>query len=977
MNRYFKAGQEMSLGEGNDNYVIREVIGRGSSCAVYLADHTDKSGNVTEHILKEYNPKSLCLGRNDLGCLTTMNESDFKAFSEGLKRFEAGMQKQLELRRCDELKNYTSNIQSFYYENGTLYIDMTVTSGTSYQHMEEKSLYDLMRRMKVLTHVIGVYHSKGYLHLDIKPENIYVRPENETCEDILLFDFDSVTSKSEIEKAMLSYTQQWAAIEQLLPNRHNRICEATDIFAIGEIIFYKLTGRHSENTERSMLTEISLDYSTQIFENVDPRVMPLLKELFRKTLCNSVNKRYQSTAELEAQLEKIILLSDPQKPFLVNNVPSCSAFFVGREREIEEMHDKLGKNDIVFLSGVGGIGKTELVKRYAHKYKNCYDTIIFAPYIDSMMSLIINDVILPIHNFFCYPKEKNEQYYNRKLKKIKELCDKRTLFIVDNLDDEEAEISVLSDIGCKLLITTRMDFSDIYPESQIDISSVTNPIEVFNEYYKKPLSDEEQRYINEIIDMISGHTITIELLAKQMMAGRIKPQQMLDKLREGGISESGSEKVRIVKDGNITIQNTYGHIKALFDISGLEENEKYILSNLSLVPVTGISTEKFFEWCEIKNYDEINDLIRQGWIMYNAEKECIFIHSLVGELFLNNAVYQGDKIPFLKNLCIFIFQNKYKTVLTRDDNGQLMKYHCDDYDEYYDVLPSIIMGITQNLCKLVGYTKQKIDYLQSTMSLFQGEDSVRNSKAAINVVLKNDPNNFEILYHLYDALSCSYYEVGDFQKMIKYKKYAFILGEKIWKDKKGRGANAYYVFGYRLMKMGFPKSISKEYIIKALEYANHDPQSAKRQISLIYKALGDLNFSDDVCKSEEYYQIALENAARNLKEISGGYKSNVELFGALNDFAEIFDSSGQLEEDNESGSKHKMMYSVAYFRIASKHLQKIFSLWNSESELFDGLEFFAKIFISYGHLLREAGRNIESDILFKMSYEIKTVNIRA
>lgn len=51
---------------------------------------------------------------------------------------------------------------------------------------------------------------------------------------------------------------------------------------------------------------------------------------------------------------------------LKSTLPSRPAFFVGREKEVEEVHKKLSENDIVFLSGVGGIGKTELAKYYAH-----------------------------------------------------------------------------------------------------------------------------------------------------------------------------------------------------------------------------------------------------------------------------------------------------------------------------------------------------------------------------------------------------------------------------------------------------------------------------------------------------------------------------------------------------------------------------------------------------------------------------------
>ena len=67
----------------------------------------------------------------------------------------------------------------------------------------------------------------------------------------MLFDFDSVMRKEDIKTgSVVSSTFEWAAPEQLIPGRKNEICEATDIFAIGEMIFYKIFRRHSAVSER-------------------------------------------------------------------------------------------------------------------------------------------------------------------------------------------------------------------------------------------------------------------------------------------------------------------------------------------------------------------------------------------------------------------------------------------------------------------------------------------------------------------------------------------------------------------------------------------------------------------------------------------------------------------------------------------------------------------------------------------------------
>lgn len=314
-------------------------------------------------------------------------------------------------------------------------------------------------------------------------------------------------------------------------------------------------------------------------------------------------------------------------------MPAVSGFFTGREKEIQEIHDRLKENDIVFLSGIGGIGKSELAKHFAYQYGKEYDAIIFASFVNDIQMMIADDTFVPICNFSQYPEEKPEEYFARKMRKLAEICDERTLMIVDNLDTtEDPDMDHLFRLGCKMLVTTKMDFSDVYPEAQLNLGVLENPLEVFHEYYKKPVSDEEQKSVDEIIDIVCGHTMTVELLAKQMMAGRVKPQKMLEKLKNGGISESGKEKVRTAKDGNLAMQNTYGHIQALFDLSELDEDEKYILANLSLIPHTGISADLFAEWCEIEDFDTINKLAVQGWIRWDREKDYISVHPVIADI---------------------------------------------------------------------------------------------------------------------------------------------------------------------------------------------------------------------------------------------------------------------------------------------------------------------------------------------------------
>lgn len=610
---------------------IDSHIGSGASCVVYHAVCDDH----TEHLLKEYYPRSLDLERDSEGTLM-IPEQKKQLFEAGLQRFREGNERQKNVRLSEELKNFTSNVQGYFYGNGTEYIDMTVSAGRTYDKVEKETLYDLLRRMKVLAQAIEAYHEQGLLHLDIKPGNIYVRPENETVEDILLFDFDSVIEESKKkEYSALSYTKTWAAPEQLLPNRRDKICKATDLFAIGEMIFDRIFGRHSMDRERRSFAKIDFDYDAEIFKNVNPKVFPLLRDLLRHTICNVIEKRYQTAGELIAALNEIIPLANPKEHFLISNLPTPKDFFIGRDKEMEEIHEKLQESNILFLHGIGGIGKSELAKQYAKKYRNEYDTVIFCAYNGDFMMSIIDDAIIHINNFAKSAKEDEVDYYKRKIQKLKELLDEKTLLIIDNLDEDEFEgeaynqwIDVIS-LNCKMLFTTRLCEWEYSVQEVNVLNKKENLIELF-ENYSHINGVDNMMAVKEIIDYVNGHTLTIELIARQVQSSFTTPLKLLTLLKEYGISRIGEEKVLLNKDNCQSRKSAFDHITALFDIAELSEREQYILANMSLIPLQGISVDLLSEWCGITGFDEINHLINTGWLKRN--NAIINMHPLIAEI---------------------------------------------------------------------------------------------------------------------------------------------------------------------------------------------------------------------------------------------------------------------------------------------------------------------------------------------------------
>ena len=884
MNRYLEASYQFHVSERAGVFTVCELIGKGASCAVYRADFTDEHGNQTQHLLKEYHPSRMEMDREDSGALVPEDE---KKFREGLRRFHSCYEKQLQIRRISGLKNTTSNIQGIYHANGTQYIDMTCFQGQTYDKLREQSVYDLMRRMRALTSVIDNYHKAGFLHLDIKPSNIYTIPE--TCEMVMLFDFDSVVEKENIlSGGGLSYSKAWAAPEQFLPGYEKNICEATDLFAVGEIIFFALFGRHSSRTERRSFAEYSFDYEADIFQNMNPRVFPLLRDLLRHTICGVVSKRYRTAEELLVRLDEIIQLADPKEPYIGKNLPYAESFFVGRDDELIEIHENLQQNRILFLNGIGGIGKSELAKRYAKQYQDCYNSICFAPYLDNVNMLIGSDLSLPICNFTPYPEEKPDDYCARKLRKLNKLCDERTLIIIDNLDrSDDPDLKKLLDLNCKLLITTRVDFSKYGCGQQMQLDVLRNAEDIysiFTRYYDGKLTKEERPIVDEIIDLVAGHTLTVELIAKQIDAEWATPAEILEKLKNAGVHAIGDSDVDSDKDGVFSSKSTFAHIQALFDLSVFDhadkESELYVLNNLCLFPYTGIDQKLFAEWIELEKHggkNVVNNLIKTGWI--RRSKQSISLHPVVADV----AMASSNNTSFSDTL--------YSNIASMLNNKTFSELSYTEKTILLDIFTHLALQAVHYTLK----SKYIIDYLSSDFWLDYGLYRLNDSYNLIYTIYNTA---IEIGINLYGKSSQELVDpIGNIALLLAYMGDYTHADEKMQQAieiaEKHAGENL-HLLGHLYGNYAFLLSEKKEFIrskecfMKALSTltAGREPPQG---ISIVLNNLGALlQDMDNYDEAKKTYLKAID-----LLNMSGC--KNADLSIAYNNLGKLYMELGEYD----------------------------------------------------------------------------------
>lgn len=326
--------------------------------------------------------------------------------------------------------------------------------------------------------------------------------------------------------------------------------------------------------------------------------------------------------------------------------------FCGREKELEEIKEVFDNGDrILFLQGIGGIGKTEIAKQYAKRNKTEYDTIIYATYNHTIVELVSSQSSFKIDPQFPRQvlsdgtQESDISYFLRKLDLIREITNERTLIIIDNFDVMDDEyFSELTNANYKLLITTRCDYSRLYPTIKIEpLDSVEQLKHVFLDNYEGYMVDKDDPYLEELIELVNRHTYTIELIAQHMENSGQTTDEMIDVLKKQGIV-SLNEEVRSSSDKT---QVAYENLLKMFKVFDLNDDDRGVLKVLSLMPLSGVDVKDLRNWMGVQALKSLRNLESRSWVVMSSNG--VALHPIIRDVVRHELpVTEEEMSPFLK-----------------------------------------------------------------------------------------------------------------------------------------------------------------------------------------------------------------------------------------------------------------------------------------------------------------------------------------
>lgn len=238
-------------------YTIESVLGHGGFGVTYLAKDTSLGAKVA---IKEYLPHELATREEETKIIPNLDAKNaVKDYHWGLKRFLKEAQSLAKFKHPNIVR-----VLRYMEANGTAYMVMEYEKGISLgqflrEHGNKMNEGDLLKIILPILNGLEAVHNAGLLHLDIKPDNIYIRKDGTP----MLIDFGSARQALSGSKRVV-LTPGYAPIEQY-PDKGER-GPWTDIYAIGASMYRCIEGkRPSDSLDRyQMILKFKADPMTPV-----------------------------------------------------------------------------------------------------------------------------------------------------------------------------------------------------------------------------------------------------------------------------------------------------------------------------------------------------------------------------------------------------------------------------------------------------------------------------------------------------------------------------------------------------------------------------------------------------------------------------------------------------------------------------------------------------------------------------------------
>ena len=621
--------------------------------------------------------------------------------------------------------------------------------------------------------------------------------------------------------------------------------------------FQQLCSNLNENAEFFLRNKLSVIEQKQDEHDTknDAQHQDMLKRLAKIDQTITEKQSFQANAA-ETSLQWLTMPYNAASPNYVDRP------------EFHELMVAVKQHRKVLLHGMGGIGKTELMRKACEALKDDYQQIAWVQYTGSLASSLTSQIA--VEEFKILPEAE-------KLEAIRQMLIREgegLLLFVDNVSSnvqEDNGLEYLQRLEGTVIVTSRpprllTGFYDV----PVGILEVEECKKLFYAYAGiKLLADEAD--LCEIIRMAGRHTLVMEILARSAGVRKMSISELLQRLREKGfeihipVATAHSEEVPEILPEQL---------EKLYDIADIQSNPLCvrILKNFSILPYLPVSDKDAVAFLELDEAQEqaLYDLRDLGWL--EQSDTGFAMHPVVKQVMQKEKVTLDDCKGFIGKLLDaandFFSEVKYRPFIVQ-------AAECfRDVDELVSRLYNALSWIHQDMGNLPEALKWQMKDIEIVEALYP-------------------EGKHPSLATSYNNLSSIHQDMGNLPEALAWQMKAMKIKEALYPDVKQRSlATSYNNLSMIQKDMGnLPEALKWQ--MRATEIfevmcpdGNHvDLAACYNNLSTIYLAMGNLAEA-----------LKWQMRAKEIREALFPDGKHPDLAGSYNNLSMIHKDMGNLPE---------------------------------------------------------------------------------
>ena len=362
---------------------------------------------------------------------------------------------------------------------------------------------------------------------------------------------------------------------------------------------------------------------------------------------------------------------------------------IGREKELQEIDERLKASNTLLVKGIGGVGKSTIASNYLHRHKDEYDYYGFFEGLESFES--------ELEGAFKLEIEQGQDRLDRVLRELIKLePTSNKLLVIDNVKDIKENQEKLEKIlglehnGYRVLLTSRFNIKnvEIYPLPTLDPQDAQK---LFLDNY----TTDELEKVHQITEYLGYHPLFIELVATTIATMGYYLDEILKKFEHGELAQ-----IKLIDDDGDEVSFNH-NLKKLFEMqkSSLKGEYLSLLKQLAILPSIDIELSFLNEIFGRKLNGQWDFLLKQGWLiksengykLHEIIKHYLLLPKtapslenieIIVEYFYKYTSKDDIWIIYLESIATFLCQYNFKDEKVSKFYYEIAKYYYEKFKNY-------------------------------------------------------------------------------------------------------------------------------------------------------------------------------------------------------------------------------------------------------------------------------------------------------